>query len=122
MRRLDPLLLGAVVLQWAVTGCVALFADHAGSVYGGRGATEAAVAAAERVIDGGLPATPGPGSPLLLAPVAWLTDSAGSVASVVTTVNVAFLAPLAAWSLVEIGRRTAGTLYAGVAVLVWTLA
>lgn len=122
MRRLDPLLVGAVVLQWIVTAGVALFADHAGSVYGDRAAVEAAVEAAEMVTGGTLPATAGPGYPLLLAPLVALTDSVGSVASVVTTINVALLAPLAAASLVEIARRAAGPVYAVAAAAVWSLA
>lgn len=122
MRRPDPLLVGAVCLQWIVTGCVALFADHAGSVYGDRGAAEAAVAAADRVANGTVPASPGPGYPLLLAPLVALTDSVGSVASIVTTVNIALLTPLAAACLVEIARRAAGPVYAVVAAVVWSVA
>jgi len=122
MRRLDPLLVGAVCLQWVVTGCIALFADHAGSMYGDRAAAEAVVAAADRVVDGTVPATPGPGYPLLLAPLVALTDSVTSVASVVTTVNVVALTPLAAACLVEIARRAAGPVYAVVATVVWSLA
>ncbi len=122
MRRLDPLLVGAVVLQWIVTAGVALVADHAGSVYGDRAAVEAAVEAADMVAGGTVPATAGPGYPLLLAPLVALTDSVGSVASVVTTINVALLAPLAAASLVAIARRAAGPVYAVAAAVVWSLA
>lgn len=109
-------------MQWIVTGCVALFADHAGSVYGSRAAAEAAIAAADRLAAGSVAAAPGPGYPLLLAPLVALTHSVASVAAVVTTLNIAVLAPLAAAALVEIARRTAGPLYAVGAALVWTLA
>jgi len=122
MRRLDPLLGGAVCLQWVVTGCVALFADHAGSVYGDRAAAAAAVGAAGKLVDGTVPTAPGPGYPLLLAPLAALTDSVGTFASVMTTIDVVVLTPLAAACLVEIARRAAGPIYAGLTAVVWSLA
>jgi hypothetical protein len=91
-------------------------------VYGDRALADAAAAAADGVIDGSVPAFPGPGYPLLLAPIVALTDSIGSVASVVTTINVAVVTPFAATCLVEIARRAAGPMYAVVAAAVWSLA
>ena len=122
MRRPDPLLAAAVVLQWIVTAGVALVATSAGSVFGDRTAAEAAVAASSSLVHGTVPATPGPGYVLLLAPIVALTDDVGSVASIVTTVNVVVLAPLCAYFLFEIASRGAGRLFAGATMVVWSVA
>jgi len=122
MRRPDPLLVAAVVLQWIVTAGVALVATHTGSLFGDRTVAEAAVTASNSLIHGTVPATHGPGYALLLAPIVALTDDVGSVASVVTTVNIVVLAPLCAYFLFELAERTAGRLFAGATMAVWSVA
>ncbi len=122
MRRPDPLLAATVLLQWLVTAGVAVAADHSGSVYGGSAAAERVVGAADAVAHGGLPPTTGPGYSILLAPIVRLTDDVGTVTSIVTTVNMIALTPLAAWCLLEVAERAAGRLYAAAAAIVWILA
>ena len=122
MRRPDPLLVAAIALQWIVTAGVALVATPAGSIFGDRTAAEAAVAASSSLVHGAMPATPGPGYALLLAPIVALTDNVGSVASIVTTVNVVVLTPLCAYFLFDIAVRGAGRLFAGATMIVWSVA
>lgn len=122
MRRPDPLLVAAVALQWLVTAGVALVATPAGSIFGDQNAAEAAVAASNSLVDGAVPATSGPGYALLLAPIVAVTDNVGSVASIVTTINIVVLAPLCAYFLFDIAVRTAGRLFAGATMVVWSVA
>lgn len=122
MRRPDPLLAATVAAQWLATAVVAVAAGHAGAVYGERSAAERAIAAADAVSHGNLAATGAPGYALLLAPLTWVTHDLATVASIVTTLNVVLLAPLAAWCLLEVAGRAAGRLYAAAAAAVWTLA
>jgi hypothetical protein len=122
MRRPDPLLVAAVVLQWIVTAGVALVATRTGSLFGDPTVAKAAVAASNSLVHGAVPATPAPGYALLLAPVVALTGDVDSVASVVTTVNVVVLAPLCAYFLFELAERAAGRLFAGATMVVWSVA
>ncbi len=122
MRRPDPLLVAAVALQWIVTAGVALVATPAGSIFGDRNAAEAAVAASHSLVHGGVPATSGPGYALLLAPIVAVTDDVGSVASIVTTVNIIVLAPLCAYFLFDLAVRGGGRLFAGTTMIVWSVA
>jgi hypothetical protein len=80
------------------------------------------VAASSMLVHGSVPATAAPGYALLLAPVVAITDDVGSVASIVTTLNVVVLAPLCVILLFELARRAAGRLFAAVTLLVWSLA
>jgi hypothetical protein len=121
LRTPDRLLLLTVGAQWLVTAGVAVAAAHDGSVYGDRDAAQAVVDAAHGVAHGTLPATAGPLYPLLLAPLAALTSHVETVSSVVTTLNVVVLAPLASYCLLQIARRVAGRLFAMLAVAVWLL-
>ena len=122
MRRPDPLLVAAVVLQWIVTAGVAVTATHAGSLFGDQAAAERIVGASSSLVHGSLPTVPAPGYALLLAPIVAVTDDVGSVASVVTTLNIVILAPLCAFFLFELAQGAAGRLFAGVTMLVWSLA
>jgi hypothetical protein len=122
LRTPDRLLILTVGAQWLVTAGVALAAKHSGSVFGDPEAARAAVDAAHKVATGTLPTTGGPGYPLLLAPLVAVTSHVSTVASVVTTINVLVLAPLASYCLLEVARRVAGRLYAMAAALVWLLA
>lgn len=122
MRRPDPLFAATVLLQWLVVAGVAVAAARSGSVYGGRSSAAQAVDAAGSISNGGLPATNGPGYPILLAPIVRLTHDVGTVASIVTTVNIVVLIPFVAWCLLEIAERSAGRLYAAAVAVVWTLA
>ena len=119
LPRPERLLVFAVGVQWLVTVGVALWATRTGSVYGDPEVGRAAVAAAHGVAGGTLPTAGGPLYPLLLAPLARLTTKLDTVSSVVTAVNVLLLAPLASYCLLELGRRIAGRLFAGLAAAVW---
>ena len=122
MRRPDPLLVAAVVLQWIVTAGVAVTAAHSNSLFGDQAAAERLVAASSSLVHGSLPTVSAPGYALLLAPIVAVTDDLGSVASVVTTLNIVILAPLCAFFLFELAQGAAGRLFAGLTMLVWSLA
>lgn len=122
MRRPDPLLVAAVVLQWIVTAGVAVTAAHSNSLFGDQAAAERVVAASSSIVHGSLPSASAPGYALLLAPIVAVTDDVGSVASVVTTLNIVILAPLCAFFLFELAQGAAGRLFAGLTMLVWSLA
>jgi hypothetical protein len=121
LRAPDRLLVATVGTQWLVTAVVALTASRSESVYGNAPAARATVDAAHAVAQGTLPSTAGPLYPLLLAPLAALTTRLGAVASVVTTLDVVLLAPLASYCLLEIARRVAGRPFAIAAAAVWLL-
>jgi hypothetical protein len=121
LRTPDRLLVVTVGTQWLVTAFVGLIATRTASVFGDPAAARATVDAAHEVATGGLPTTAGPAYPLLLAPLAAVTTHVSTVASIVTTVNVLVLAPLASYCLLEVGRRVAGRIYAIAAALVWLL-
>jgi hypothetical protein len=121
MPRVDRLLVATVGLQWLVTAGIALAASRTGSVYGDPATAGAAVDAASSVANGALPPTAGPLYPLLLAPLAGLTTRVEMVSSVVTTLNLVVLAPLASYCILEIGRRVAGQIYAAAAAAAWLL-
>ena len=121
VRTPDRLLLLTVGAQWIVTVAVALIASRTGSVFGDVGSVTATIGSASGVAHGALPDARGPLYPLLLAPLAGLTVRAGAVASVVTTVHVVVLGPLASYCLLELGRRIAGRMFALLAAAVWLL-
>ena len=119
MRTPDRLLLVTVGVQWVVTVGVALAASRTGSVFGDTAGIQETIAAASSVAHGTLPPAGGPLYPLLLAPVARLSTRADTVASVVVTVNILILGPIATYSLLEVARRVAGRVFAAVAAAVW---
>ena len=121
MRRVDPLFVATVCVQWLVTAGVALTAHRDGSIYGTEASARATVHAANRVAEGTLPHTGGPAYPVLLAPLAALTNSTNAFAAVVTTISVAVLAPVASYCLVDLARSVAGRPYAVLAAAVWLL-
>ena len=88
VRRADPLLIATVCVQWLVTAGVALTAHHTGSIYGTEASARAVADAANRLADGTLPHTGGPAYPVLLAPLAAVTDSANTFAAVVTALGI----------------------------------
>ena len=59
---------------------------------------------------------------LLLAPITLLTTRPGTVASIVTVVNVIILAPLATYCLLDVGRRITGRPFAILAAATWLFA
>jgi hypothetical protein len=122
LRTPDRLLFVTVGTQWLVTALVGIIATRTASVFGDPVTARATVDAAHEVATGGLPATGAPAYPLLLAPLALVTTNVSTVASIVTTLNVLILAPLASYCLLEVGRRVAGRIYAIAAALVWLLA
>ena len=121
MRPPNRLLVVTVGTQWLVTAGVAIVATHNGSVYGDPTAARATVDTAHRVATGGIPAAGGPAYPLLLAPITAVTPHVSTVASILMTVNILVLAPLASYCLLEVARRVAGSLYAIAAAAVWLL-
>jgi hypothetical protein len=121
LRAPDRLLVATVGTQWLVTAVVATVASRSESVYGNAAAARATVDAAHAVARGTLPPTAAPLYPLLLAPLAALTTGLGTVAAVVTTLNVVLLAPVASYCVLELARRVAGRLFAVAAAAVWLL-
>ncbi len=121
LPRPDRLFVATVGVQWIVTVGVALSATRTGSLYGDPATASAAVAAAQSVTDGALPATAGPLFPLLLAPLTGVTSNLDTVASVVTTLSVLLLAPVASYCLLDVARRIAGWPFAAAAAAVWLL-
>jgi hypothetical protein len=121
VRRIDPFFVATLCAQWLVTAGVALTADRTGSVYGSVSSAQAAVDAARSVSDGTLPRVGGPAYPLLLAPLASLTENVDTVSVVVTVVSIALLAPLAVYCLLELAERIAGRPYALLGAGVWVL-
>ena len=122
MRRADPLLIATVCVQWLVTAGVALTAHHTGSIYGTEASARAVADAANRLADGTLPRTGGPAYPVLLAPLAAVTDSANTFAAVVTALGILVLAPAASYCLLDLAQSLAGRPYAVLAAAVWLLA
>jgi hypothetical protein len=122
VRRADPLLIATVCVQWLVTAGVALTAHHTGSIYGTEASARAVADAANRLADGTLPHTGGPAYPVLLAPLAAVTDSANTFAAVVTALGILVLAPAASYCLLDLAQSLAGRPYAVLAAAVWLLA
>ena len=122
MRRADPLLIATVCVQWLVTAGVALTAHRTGSIYGTEASARAVADAANRLADGTLPHTGGPAYPVLLAPLAAVTDSANTFAAVVTALGILVLAPAASYCLLDLAQSLAGRPYAVLAAAVWLLA
>ena len=121
MRTPDRLLLVTVGAQWIVTVGVALAATRTGSVFGDPARLAATIGDASSIAHGTLPEARGPLYPLLLAPLATLTTKRETVASIVTVVNILILGPLAAFCLLEVGRRIAGRTFAALAAATWLL-
>jgi hypothetical protein len=109
------------VAQWLVTAGVAVTAHRSGSIYGSEASAHAVAGAAHRLADGSLPHTGGPAYPVLLAPLALLTDSVNTIAAVVTSLTVVVLAPVASYCLLDLARSIAGHRYAVLGAAVWLL-
>jgi hypothetical protein len=121
LPKTDRLFVTTVGVQWLVTAGIALAASRTGSLYGDPAIAGSTVDAASSVAHGTLPQTAAPLYPLFLAPLASLTTRLQTVSSVVTTLSLVILAPIASYCFLAIARRVAGSIYAAAAAAVWLL-
>lgn len=108
-------------MQWVITAGVAIASAHDGAIYGDSSAARRVIADASRVANGAIPPTGAPLYSLLLAPLARTTTNSETISSIVTTLTIAILAPVASYCILDIAQRIAGRAYAIAVAAVWLL-